>query len=301
MYLAVYVGELRHRRPSDELELTSRPSSFRSRSFQVRSDGCCSCSTAQRSLESFRSAHVAGRLRFTLPRGQGGDDQGADLAQDQRPLEPAQLLRLPAVSLSPSPSTLIELTRLTGTSSARSADPSHRPVAHGSSADAVLPPSRTPSFNRTSLSSRLICARPRPGSSGRPTRSCSSSGTRRTTASSTCVGWPPRPSSQIGCSPSLDVSILQIEQTSLEFADPKLERLVSLTPADRRWMDDLVKTVEDSWNPEDPTRPLGMAFKGSDDDLRAKVRLRPSILLRQGSDSPSIRPAVRRVPLLDAL
>jgi hypothetical protein len=64
----------------------------------------------------------------------------------------------------------------------------------------------------------------------------------------------------------------QLESTSFEFPDAKLERLVALTGADRKWMDDLVSTVEETWNPADPTRPLGMAFKGSDDYLRAKVR-----------------------------
>jgi len=36
-------------------------------------------------------------------------------------------------------------------------------------------------------------------------------------------------------------------------------------------MDDVVRTVEETWNPEDPTRPIGMVFRGSDDFLRAKV------------------------------
>lgn len=35
-------------------------------------------------------------------------------------------------------------------------------------------------------------------------------------------------------------------------------------------MDDINRTVEDTWNPVDPSRPIGMSFKGSDDFLRAK-------------------------------
>ena len=31
------------------------------------------------------------------------------------------------------------------------------------------------------------------------------------------------------------------------FADPKGERMVALTPADRRWMDDVVRAVEETW------------------------------------------------------
>jgi hypothetical protein len=34
---------------------------------------------------------------------------------------------------------------------------------------------------------------------------------------------------------------------TFDFADPKLEKMVALTPADRRWMDDVVRTVEESW------------------------------------------------------
>lgn len=36
-------------------------------------------------------------------------------------------------------------------------------------------------------------------------------------------------------------------------------------------MDDIVRDVNDGWNDEDPTRPNGMQFKGSDDYLRTKV------------------------------
>jgi hypothetical protein len=52
---------------------------------------------------------------------------------------------------------------------------------------------------------------------------------------------------------------MQIEHTTFEFSDPKLERLVGLTPADRKWMDDVVKTVEDSWNPVSLLLRLGGA------------------------------------------
>jgi len=61
---------------------------------------------------------------------------------------------------------------------------------------------------------------------------------------------------------------------------------VALTPADRKWIDDIVRDVNVSWNDSDPTRPLGMQsvftllpvlgvytiyrFKGSDDYLRTK-------------------------------
>ncbi|EPQ50978.1 hypothetical protein GLOTRDRAFT_141142 [Gloeophyllum trabeum ATCC 11539] len=64
--------------------------------------------------------------------------------------------------------------------------------------------------------------------------------------------------------------LINIETASFEFRDPTLERMAGLTAADRKWMDEIVKDVNDGWNDEDPTRPLGMQFKGSDDYLRSK-------------------------------
>ena len=73
----------------------------------------------------------------------------------------------------------------------------------------------------------------------------------------------------VGCSEHS--SWLQIETGFVEFRNPALERSAGLTAADRKWMDDMVKDVNDGWNVENPTRPLNMQFKGSDDYLRTKV------------------------------
>ncbi|KAF9527500.1 transport protein Avl9-domain-containing protein [Crepidotus variabilis] len=70
--------------------------------------------------------------------------------------------------------------------------------------------------------------------------------------------------------PEIDM-LVQTETGILEFRNPKLERLVALTAADRKWMDDILTDVHESWNEDDPTRPSGMhKFKGSDDYLRTK-------------------------------
>ncbi|KAI0769078.1 transport protein Avl9-domain-containing protein [Trametes elegans] len=63
--------------------------------------------------------------------------------------------------------------------------------------------------------------------------------------------------------------LVNIETGTVEFRDPKLERLVGLTPADRKWMDDIVKDVNDGWA-EDPDMSVGMHFRGSEDYLRQK-------------------------------
>lgn len=57
-------------------------------------------------------------------------------------------------------------------------------------------------------------------------------------------------------------------------AEPSLAQIVSLTPADRKWMDELVSVVTESYNPEDPARPTTMRFEGSEDWLRAKFEVR---------------------------
>ncbi|KAI0667725.1 transport protein Avl9-domain-containing protein [Trametes maxima] len=63
--------------------------------------------------------------------------------------------------------------------------------------------------------------------------------------------------------------LVNIETGTIEFRDPKLERLVGLTPADRKWMDDIVKDVNETWH-EDSDMAVGMHFRGSDDYLRQK-------------------------------
>lgn len=43
----------------------------------------------------------------------------------------------------------------------------------------------------------------------------------------------------------------------MEFRDPMIERLAGLTAADRKWMDEIVKDVNETYV-DDPTRPAGM-------------------------------------------
>ncbi|OCH90885.1 hypothetical protein OBBRIDRAFT_834609 [Obba rivulosa] len=63
--------------------------------------------------------------------------------------------------------------------------------------------------------------------------------------------------------------LVNIETGTVEFRDPKLERIAGLTAADRKWMDDIMRDVNETYN-TDPTQLLGMHFKGSDDYLRQK-------------------------------
>jgi hypothetical protein len=85
-----------------------------------------------------------------------------------------------------------------------------------------------------------------------------------------------------------DIELLvDIESCSIEFRDPKIERAVALTAADRKWVDEIVKDVNDTWDTVDAGMwwvhfffwnvwfllevNCGRRFKGSDDHLRIKV------------------------------
>ncbi|KAH9454023.1 hypothetical protein Pst134EB_014120 [Puccinia striiformis f. sp. tritici] len=63
-------------------------------------------------------------------------------------------------------------------------------------------------------------------------------------------------------------AIANIELATLDLKDPKLASLIALTSADRKWMDELIEAVDSSWNEDDPSRPIGNKFLGSDDYLR---------------------------------
>ncbi|KAF8957017.1 transport protein Avl9-domain-containing protein [Flammula alnicola] len=85
------------------------------------------------------------------------------------------------------------------------------------------------------------------------------------------------PSWLCGCTNSIitqqsEIDLLVNTDTGVfEFRDPKLERSAGLTPADRKWMDDILTDVNENWNAEDHTHRTGMQqFKGSDDYLRSK-------------------------------
>ncbi|ORY89037.1 transport protein Avl9-domain-containing protein [Leucosporidium creatinivorum] len=64
--------------------------------------------------------------------------------------------------------------------------------------------------------------------------------------------------------------LVRIESGTIDVLDPKLQSLLALTAADRKWMEEIVATVDAGWNAEDPSRPKGMSFVGSEDFLRAK-------------------------------
>ncbi|GAA5839999.1 hypothetical protein JCM3766R1_000637 [Sporobolomyces carnicolor] len=68
---------------------------------------------------------------------------------------------------------------------------------------------------------------------------------------------------------NIDV-VVNLDTSALQVLNQALVPLITLTPADRKWMDELVTTVDQSWNKDDPTRPEGLGWIGSEDFLRGK-------------------------------
>ncbi|KAI8640104.1 transport protein Avl9-domain-containing protein [Parasitella parasitica] len=64
--------------------------------------------------------------------------------------------------------------------------------------------------------------------------------------------------------------LVNLDNGTLEFYNPQLASLVNHTLADRRWMENIVKVVNDTWNQNDPSRPMQNTYLGSDDYLRAR-------------------------------
>ncbi|KAI0685340.1 transport protein Avl9-domain-containing protein [Cytidiella melzeri] len=84
--------------------------------------------------------------------------------------------------------------------------------------------------------------------------------------------------------------LINVETGVFEFRDPTVERSAGLTAADRKWMDDIVKDVNDNWEGDLLGSPT-IQFKGSDDYLRQKYGI--ALLIRFFSTSLSQdRPSV---------
>ncbi|GAN01239.1 cytoplasm protein [Mucor ambiguus] len=65
--------------------------------------------------------------------------------------------------------------------------------------------------------------------------------------------------------------LVNLDNGALEFYNQQLVSLVNPTIADRRWMENIVKVVNDTWNQNgNPSRPLQNTYLGSDDYLRAR-------------------------------
>lgn len=61
---------------------------------------------------------------------------------------------------------------------------------------------------------------------------------------------------------------VNIDTQSIDIATPRLRYALSLSVADRRFIDVLTQSVNDTWDPEHPTRPTTHGYSGSEDFIR---------------------------------
>ncbi|OLL21666.1 Late secretory pathway protein AVL9 [Neolecta irregularis DAH-3] len=64
--------------------------------------------------------------------------------------------------------------------------------------------------------------------------------------------------------------VINIDTGSVDIYNPHLAHIVSLTVADRTWIDGLVDIVVATWDENDPTRPKDMGYLGSEDYIRTQ-------------------------------
>lgn len=62
--------------------------------------------------------------------------------------------------------------------------------------------------------------------------------------------------------------IVYIDSDNVEVVNTSLNSALALSSQDKKWIDWVVKAVVDTWDPEDPARPKGLGFHGSEDFVR---------------------------------
>ena len=97
-----------------------------------------------------------------------------------------------------------------------------------------------------------------------------------------------------------DILINLDENCSVTISSPSLRTALTLSPADRRWIDFLTQTVNDTWDPENPDRPKNLGYAGSEEFLRLQfeeyiLALLSSAAFRihQQTQSQPVQPAIK--------
>jgi hypothetical protein len=62
--------------------------------------------------------------------------------------------------------------------------------------------------------------------------------------------------------------LINLDDLTVNITSPSLRSALLLSAADRRWIDFLTKTVTDTWDAENPSRPRTMGFAGSEEFIR---------------------------------
>lgn len=62
--------------------------------------------------------------------------------------------------------------------------------------------------------------------------------------------------------------VVHIDNDHVEVLNTSLNGPLALSSSDKKWIDSVVRSVVDTWDPEDPWRPKGLGFIGSEDYVR---------------------------------
>jgi hypothetical protein len=62
--------------------------------------------------------------------------------------------------------------------------------------------------------------------------------------------------------------LINLDELTVNITSPSLRSALSLSAADRRWIDFLTKNVTDTWDTANPSRPSTMGFAGSEEFIR---------------------------------
>jgi hypothetical protein len=64
--------------------------------------------------------------------------------------------------------------------------------------------------------------------------------------------------------------IINLDDNTINITSPSLRSALSLTAADRRWIDNLTQEVNDTWDESNPSTPKTMQYVGSEEYIRAQ-------------------------------
>lgn len=62
--------------------------------------------------------------------------------------------------------------------------------------------------------------------------------------------------------------VVHMDNDTVDIKTSGLKNILALSPSDKKWIDFVVKSVVETWDPEDPWRPKGLGFHGSEDFVR---------------------------------
>lgn len=62
--------------------------------------------------------------------------------------------------------------------------------------------------------------------------------------------------------------LINLDESSISITSPSLRAALTLSAADRRWIDFLTQTVTSTWDPMNPSRPNTLAYMGSEEFIR---------------------------------